>query len=105
MAECLSLNEIIVSFFVYILSSKYKKTYIGVTNDLDRRLYEHRNKLFEGFSAKYNIDRLVYFEQFDDIQQAIVRETQLKDWRREKKIALIEGMNPEWKDLSEEWNT
>ena len=90
-------------YYVYILSSKYKKTYIGVTNNLERRLYEHKNKLFEGFSAKYNIDRLVYFEQFTDIGQAIARETQLKDWRREKKAALIEAMNPEWKDLSEEW--
>jgi len=92
-----------VSYYVYILSSKYKKTYIGVTNNLQRRLYEHKNKLFKGFSAKYNIDRLVYFEQFDDIQQAITRETQLKDWRREKKVTLIEGVNPEWSDLSEEW--
>ena len=93
-----------MSYYVYILSSKYKKTYIGVTNNLERRLYEHKNKLFKGFSAKYNIDQLVYFEQFADIAQAIVRETELKDWRREKKVALIETMNPEWKDLAEEWN-
>ena len=76
-----------------------------MTNDLDRRLYEHKHKLFKGYTEKYNIDRLVYFEQFDDIEQAIARESQLKDWRREKKVALIEGMNPDWKDLSETWNT
>ena len=92
-----------MSYYVYILSSKYKKTYIGVTNNLERRLYEHKNKLFKGFATKYNINRLVYFEQFADIGQAIARETQLKDWRREKKVALIEAMNPEWKDLSEGW--
>ena len=92
-----------MSYYVYILSSKYKKTYIGVTNNLERRLYEHKNKLIVGHTSKYNIYRLVYFEQFSDIQQAIARETQLKDWRREKKVALIEAKNPEWKDLSEEW--
>jgi putative endonuclease len=92
-----------MSYYVYILSSKYKKTYIGVTNNLERRLYERKNMLIKGHTSKYNIDRLVYFEQFDDIQQAITRETQLKDWRREKKVALIEAKNPEWKDLSEEW--
>ncbi|MFI5263242.1 MAG: GIY-YIG nuclease family protein [Candidatus Kapaibacterium sp.] len=92
-----------MSYYVYILSSKYKKTYVGVTNNLERRLYEHKNKLIEGHTSKYNIDRLVYFEQFEDIQQAIARETQLKDWRREKKVALIEAMNPGWKDFSEDW--
>jgi putative endonuclease len=92
-----------MTYYVYILSSKYKKTYIGITNNLERRLYEHKNKLIAGHTSKYNIDRLVYFEQFDGIQQAITRETQLKDWRREKKVALIEAMNPEWKDLSEGW--
>jgi putative endonuclease len=89
--------------FVYILSSKYRRLYIGVTSDLDRRLYEHKNKLHKGFAAKYNIDRLVYFEQFSDIRDAIARETQLKDYRREKKKALIEKMNPMWRDLSEDW--
>jgi putative endonuclease len=92
-----------MGYFVYILSSKYKRLYIGVTNNLERRVYEHKNKLFKGFSAKYNIDSLVYFEQFNDIQQAIDRETQMKDYRREKKIALVEKMNPDWKDLSAEW--
>ncbi len=92
-----------MSYFIYILSSKYKKLYIGVTNNLERRLYEHKNKLFKGFAAKYNIDKLVYFEQFSDIRQAIQRETQLKDWRREKKDVLIESMNPTWRDLSEDW--
>ncbi len=90
-------------FFVYILASKYKRLYIGVTNDIDRRLYEHKHKLVEGFTSKYNIDRLVYYETFDSASMAIERETRLKGLLREKKIALIEGMNPEWKDLSEAW--
>ena len=93
----------LISYCVYILSSKYKKTYIGVTNNLERRLYEHKNKLLKSHTAKYNIDRLVYFEVFSEISQAITRETVLKSWRRKKKVALIEGMNPEWKDLSELW--
>ena len=92
-----------MQYYIYILSSKYKKLYIGVTNNIERRLYEHRHKLIKGFTAKYNIDRLVYFEVFSDIHQAIDRETQLKSWRREKKIILIEGMNKEWTDLSEGW--
>jgi putative endonuclease len=90
-------------YCVYILSSKYKRLYIGVTNNLERRVYEHKNKIFKGFSAKYNIDRLVYFEQFNDIKQAIDRETQMKDYRREKKITLIEKMSLDWKDFSSEW--
>jgi len=91
-------------YFVYILASKHKNLYIGVTNDLDRRLYEHKNKLFDSFTKKYNIDRLVYYESFSDISQAISRETSLKGWLRAKKDALIEGMNPDWKDLSLEWS-
>jgi putative endonuclease len=74
-----------------------------VTNNLERRLYEHKNKLLKGFTYQYNIDRLVYYEQFSDINQAIARETQLKGYRREKKVVLIEGMNPQWVDLSESW--
>jgi putative endonuclease len=74
-----------------------------VTNDLARRLYEHGHKLKPGFTSRYNINRLVHFEMFEDIAQAIAREKQLKGWVRRKKVLLIEGMNPEWKDLSEEW--
>src|SRR5579872_7391275 len=92
-------------FRLYTVFEIQKDIYRRITNDLDRRLYEHKQNLLKGFTAKYNIDRLVYFEQFDDIQQAIARETQLKDWRREKKVKLIEGMNPEWKDLSKDWDS
>ena len=74
--------------------------YIGVTNNLERRLFEHKNKLVAGFTSKYNVDKLVYFEGTIDIQAAIAREKELKSWRREKKNTLVESLNPEWKDLS-----
>ena len=77
--------------------------YIGVTNNLMRRLYEHKNKLIKGFSEKYNCTKLVYFEETDDVSVAIMREKQLKKWRREKKNKLIEKENPNWDDLSEGW--
>ena len=77
--------------------------YIGVTNDLMRRLYEHRNQLADGFTKKYNVHTLVYYEHTTDIHAALAREKQMKGWRREKKNALVEAANPEWKDLSEEW--
>ena len=73
--------------------------YTGVTNDLVRRVYEHKNKLMEGFTKKYNLVKLVYYEAGNDIESAIVREKQIKGGSREKKIRLIESMNPEWKDL------
>jgi putative endonuclease len=73
--------------------------YIGVTNDLYRRVYEHREKLYAGFSEKYETDRLVYYEQFADVRDAIKREKQLKKWRRAWKIDLIEQTNPKWRDL------
>ena len=76
--------------------------YIGVTNNLARRLYEHKNHLIEGFTSYYGVHKLVYYEMCHDIKNAIRREKQLKNWRREKKIALIERMNPRWKDLGEE---
>ena len=75
--------------------------YIGVTNDLNRRLYEHKNKIIQGFTQKYNLNKLVYFEETNDINAAISREKQIKGWLRKKKIVLIESMNPGWKDLSE----
>jgi putative endonuclease len=77
--------------------------YTGVTNDLSRREWEHRNKFNEGFTKTYNCDRLVYFEWYQDIRQAIARETQIKKWSRAKKDALVASMNPEWRDLSEDW--
>ncbi len=77
--------------------------YTGVTNDLIRHVHEHKNKLIEGFTSRYNLTKLVYFEITDDITIAIAREKQIKGWLRKKKVALIETMNPEWKDLSEDW--
>jgi putative endonuclease len=76
--------------------------YVGVTNDLARRLYEHKNKLVKGFSEKYNVNKLVYFEETGDVLSALEREKEIKKWRREKKNTLVERMNPEWKDLSDE---
>ena len=77
--------------------------YIGVTNDLQRRVYEHRNKLLKGFTEKYNINKLVYFEETSDVTAAITREKEIKKWRREKKNALVQRVNPDWKDLSEDF--
>ena len=82
------------------MTNKSKTLYTGVTNNLVRRVYEHKNKLIEGFTKKYNINKLVYFELFDNPDDAIKREKQIKGWLRKKKIDLIESMNPEWKDLS-----
>jgi putative endonuclease len=88
------------SFYVYILAGRIGGTlYIGVTNDLVRRVAEHRLKLAEGFTKRYGIARLVYFEQFDDIEHAIRREKRLKKWNRAWKIRLIEELNPNWDDL------
>ena len=90
-------------YFVYILFSKRNGTlYIGVTNDLKRRVYEHKNKLVQGFTAKYGVDKLGYFEVGEDIEVALVREKQLKKTNRKRKIALIESVNPEWRDLYDE---
>ncbi|TSA18268.1 MAG: GIY-YIG nuclease family protein [Betaproteobacteria bacterium] len=91
------------TYFVYVLASKSRRLYIGVTNNLERRLYEHKEKLADGFTKRYHIDRLVYFEPTPDVLSAITREKQLKSWRRNKKIALIESANPTWEDLSSEW--
>ena len=92
------------TYYVYILASKRNGTlYIGVTNDLERRLYEHRNNLIEGFTNKYNVHHLVYYEDVNDIQSALLREKQLKRWTRKWKIELIEKVNPEWLDLAEDF--
>ena len=90
-------------YYVYILASKSRVLYIGVTNDLERRVFEHKQKLIKGFTAKYNVDRLVYYELFENIRDAIAREKQIKGWLRDRKVAMIEAMNPRWRDLSEEW--
>ena len=92
-------------YYVYILSNWDDSVlYIGVSGNLPRRLYEHRNGLVEGFSKKYNIHKLVYYEHTGDVYSAISREKQLKKWRREKKNQLIEEMNPQWRDLSLDWD-
>ena len=92
-------------YYVYILSNWDDSVlYIGVTNDLTRRLYEHRSHLVDGFTARYNVHKLVYFEYTNDVQSAIEREKQLKGWRRDKKNALISKSNPTWDDLSKSWD-
>lgn len=89
-------------YFVYIMASQRNGTlYIGVTNDIARRVYEHRSDMIEGFTKKYSVHRLVYFEESNDVNVAITREKQLKKWKRSWKLRLIEKMNPEWKDLYE----
>jgi putative endonuclease len=90
-------------YYVYIMTNGVRTLYIGVTNDLMRRVYEHKQKLVNGFTKKYNITMLVHYEITSDAEAAIVREKELKGWRRSKKVALIESMNPQWKDLSLEW--
>ena len=92
-------------YYVYIITNRSRTLYTGVTNDLMRRVYEHKNKLVPGFTSKYNIQYLVYYESTSSIHAALEREKQIKGWRREKKIALIHSMNHDWKDLSEEWYT
>lgn len=90
------------SYYVYILSNITNAVlYIGVTNNLERRIYEHKNKLIPGFTKKYNVSKLVYFEEFQEITDAIAAEKKLKGWTRIKKANLITSENPTWKDLSE----
>ena len=88
-------------YYTYIVASRSHTLYIGITGNLQGRVFAHKRKLHEGFSADYNCNRLVFFEQFAGPSRAIAREKQLKGWRREKKIVLIERMNPAWVDLSE----
>lgn len=90
------------TYWTYILASKTGTLYAGVTNDLTRRVYEHKNKLIPGFTTKYNINRLVYYQEFCDIEQAIEMEKKVKGWGRKKKIDLIRSMNQDIKDLAEE---
>ena len=77
--------------------------YTGMTNDLMRRVYQHKQKLVEGFTKKYNVTRLAYYEETNDVQVALAREKQIKGWRRDKKLALIKTLNPTWRDLSDDW--
>ncbi len=89
------------SYYVYIMASRRNGTiYIGVTNDLPRRAYEHREALVKGFTKRYAVKKLVYFEEFQDIGLAIAREKRLKEWQRQWKIDLINGFNPKWNDLA-----
>lgn len=91
------------TYYVYILASKSLVLYTGVTNNLERRVGEHKEKRTAGFTSRYNVNRLVYFEDTHDINAAIAREKQIKGWLRQRKIALIESTNPTWRDLSDDW--
>ncbi len=91
-------------FYVYLMASFKQTLYVGITNDLNRRIHQHKTKAHpNSFTARYNINRLVYFEIFNDVRDAIAREKQIKGYRRSKKVTLIEAENPHWKDLSLEW--
>lgn len=90
-------------YFVYIASSKSRAIYVGITSDLVGRMHQHRSRSIPGHTSKYRIDRLVYFETTEDVRSAIQREKQIKGWRREKKVRLIESQNPTWEDLAAEW--
>lgn len=90
-------------YYVYIMTNKSRTVYTGVTNDLVRRIFEHKQKIVEGFTKKYNITKLVWYEEFNNAQEAIECEKRIKGWIRKKKISLIESKNPAWKDLSMEW--
>ena len=90
--------------YVYLLTNWNNKVmYLGVTNNLERRFYEHKNKLVKGFTEKYNVNKLVYFEETQDVTAGIAREKEIKKWRREKMNQLVNRMNPNWKDLSSGW--
>ncbi len=89
------------SYWVYILTNKSDTLYVGITNNIQKRVYEHKKKLVDGFTKKYNINKLVYCEEFLTPEKAITAEKKIKGWRREKKIALIKSKNPEFKDLSQ----
>jgi putative endonuclease len=90
-------------YYIYILSNKYDGTlYIGVTSDIIKRVWQHKQKIIKGFTTKYNLDKLVYFEQFNDINLAISREKRLKEYKRKWKLDLIEASNPNWHDLYED---
>ena len=93
-----------MQYYVYMITNWNNRVlYIGVTNDLERRLYEHRNHLVDGFTSRYNVHKLVYYETTNDIYAALSREKQLKGWTRAKKNALVAQMNPAWIDLTKMW--
>ena len=104
LSEAKGLGEVgMGQYYVYIMTNRSGTLYTGITNDLARRVREHKEKLVEGFTARYNIRRLVFCEATNNVQEAIAREKQIKGWVRRKKIALIEGMNPGWEDLGAAW--
>ena len=91
-------------YFVYIVTNKRKTTlYAGMANDLHRRMYEHKKGLTKGFTKRYNLTNLMYYEETTSVEAAITREKEIKGWVRRKKVALIEGFNPRWEDLSRDW--
>jgi putative endonuclease len=90
-------------YYVYIMTNKSRTLYTGITNDLERRVIEHKKRLVRSFTSKYNITKLVWFEEFEDAMQAIDGEKKIKGWLRAKKVALIEATNPAWQDLAENW--
>ena len=90
-------------FWVYILGSSTGTLYVGMTNDLERRLFEHREGIVSGFASRYRLTRLLYFEETADVFEAIAREKQIKGWSRRKKVQLLESVNPSWRDLSGDW--
>jgi putative endonuclease len=92
------------TYYVYLLTNWNNKVlYVGITNDLVRRIYEHKEKFVKGFTEKYNVTKLVYYEQTPDISEALNREKEIKKWRREKKNRLVVNTNPQWRDLSEDF--
>ncbi len=90
-------------YFVYIMSNQSRTLYTGVTSDLEQRVCQHKNKLIEGFTSRYNITKLIWYDSFNNIYEAIECEKKIKAWRREKKVALIEKSNLKWLDLAENW--
>jgi len=104
MSVAKNLKGVMNLYYVYMLTNWNNKVlYTGVTNDLERRIYEHKNKLVKGFTEKYNVNKLVYFEYTSDVNSAIAREKEIKGWTRQKKNQLVEVVNPLWKDLTEEF--
>jgi putative endonuclease len=91
------------SYYVYIMASVSGTLYVGFTNDIKQRVWQHKHKQVEGFTKKHNVTRLLYVEVFAEVHTAIGREKQIKGFRREKKVALIDSLNPAWADLSQEW--
>ena len=90
-------------YYVYIMNNPTGTLYVGVTSNLEQRVCEHKQKIHAGFTKKYNVTRLAYYEETPDVHTALAREKEIKKWRRSKKIALVKSLNPEWQDLSEGW--